>query len=65
MDSRELLVRRELEKVYQDLNIAYECCLYSKLKADERFMRIIQLIFEIKEKTNLLKMIIKENYIIL
>ena len=49
MDLRELLVRRELEKVYQDLNIAYESCPYSMLKVDERFIKIIQLIFEIKE----------------
>ena len=65
MDLTELLVRRELEKVYQDLNVVYESCPYSVLKVDERFIKIIQLLFEIKEKTNLLKMIIKENYIIL
>ena len=25
MDFRELLLRRELEKIYQELNIIYEC----------------------------------------
>ena len=59
MDLRELLVRRELEKVYQELNVSYEYCPYSMLKENKRFIRIIQLLLEINEKSCLLKKLVR------
>ena len=59
MDSRELFVKGELEKVYQELNVSYEYCPYSMLKENKRFIRIIQLLLKINEKSCLLKKLVR------
>ena len=59
MDSRELFVKGELEKVYQELKVSYEYCPYSMLKENKRFIRIIQLLLEINEKACLLKKLVR------
>ena len=59
MVQEKLFVKGELEKVYRDLNVAYEYCPYSMLKENKRFIRIIQLLFEINEKSCLLKKLVR------
>ena len=65
MSIRSKFVKEELEKVYNLLNIAYEHCPYSNLEDDKRFLNICELLFEINEKANVLRQVVKGSYLIL
>lgn len=62
MSLREKFVKNELEKIYQVLNNSHEFCLHSMLKDDRRFLKIFELLFEINDKANVLRQVVKGNY---
>ena len=64
MSLREKFVKGELEKIYQHLNASYEYCPYSMLQ-DKIFLKIFELLFEINDKANLLRQVVKGSYLIL
>lgn len=39
-------MKRELEKIYQQLNVSYEHCPYSQLENEKKFLKIVELLFE-------------------
>ena len=65
MKSREKFVKgAKLEKIYNWLNVCYEYCPYSRLEDDKRFVKIFKLLFEISEKADLLRQVIKRSYFV-
>lgn len=65
MNTREKFVRDELEKIYQVLNVSYEYLPYSRLQDDKKFFKIFELLFEIRDKSNVLRQVVKGSYLIL
>lgn len=65
MSLRERFVKSELEKIYQQSSVAYDYALYSQLEDDKIFFKIFELLFEINEKANLLRQIVKGSWLIL
>ena len=65
MNSRVQFVQGELEKIYQQLNVSYDYTPYSQLENDKRFLKIFEVLFEIKDKANLLRQVVKGSYLIL
>ena len=65
MNTREKFVRDELEKIYQVLNTTYEYCPYSMLQDDKRFLKIFEILFELNNKPNVLRQVVKGSYLIL
>ena len=60
MESRVLFMKGEIKRLKQILNVSYEHSSYSSvLDDDERFIKIIQLLFEINEKVITLKRLTK------
>lgn len=64
MSSREKFVKGEIEKIYYKLNVSYDHCPYSMLQDDKRLAKIFELRFEINEKANSLREIVKGSYLI-
>ena len=66
MSLREKFVKNELEKIYQILNNSYEFCPHSMLQDDRRFLRkYLNYFFKINDKANILRQVVKGNYLIL
>ena len=65
MNTRQKFVRDELEKIYQVLNVSYEYLPYSRLQDDKKFFKIFELLFEIRDKSNVLRQVVKGSYLIL
>lgn len=65
MNSREKFVKGELKKIYNQLIIVYEYCPYVILHDDKRFSKIFEVLFEINEKANILRGIVKGSYLVL
>lgn len=65
MNTREKFVKEELEKIYQVLNISYEYLPYSRLQDDKRFLKIFELLFELNNKADVLRQVVKGSYIII
>ena len=60
MESRVLFMKGEIKRLKQILNVSYEYSSYSSaLDDEERFIKIIQLRFEINEKVITLKRLTK------
>ena len=63
MSTRSNFVKSELQKIYNNLNTSYENAGYFRMENDTRFIKIIDLLMEISEKSNTLANIIKGNYL--
>ena len=63
MTTRSNFVQSELQKIYNDLNMSYENAVHFRMENDSRFIKIFELIMELKEKTIILNNIIKGNYL--
>ena len=48
MTSRTSFIKSELEKIYNLLNESFEYAVFAKLEDNRKFMRIIELLIEIK-----------------
>ena len=63
MSTRSNFIKSELEKIYNNLNMSFNFADHSRLENDSRFMKVFDLLMEIKEKSNTLNNLIKRNYL--
>ena len=63
MNNRSNFVKVELQKIYDNLNMSYEYVDLSRLEKDGKFIKIIELLMEINEKSINLKNLVKDNYL--
>ena len=64
MTSRSNFVKDELEKIYNLLNESFENANYTRLVDNRKFIRIIELLMEISEKSNTLQQVVKGSYFV-
>ena len=64
MSTRVDFVKSELNELYNLLNESFEYVNIARLKNDERFKKIFEVLMEIKEEAGLLCRMIKGNYLI-
>ena len=63
MTTRSNFVKSELQKIYNFLNVSYEYADYARLENDTRFIKIFELLMEIRDKSNTLNKVVKGNYL--
>ena len=63
MSTRSIFVKSELDNTYNNLKMSYENTTFCRMENDTRFLKIFELIMELKEKTIRLNNIIKGNYL--
>ena len=63
MSTRSILVKSELDNIYNNLKMSYENTTFYRMENDTPFLKIFELIMELKEKTIILNNIIKGNYL--
>ena len=63
MNNRSNFVKVELQKIYNNLNSSYEYVDLSRLENDKKFIKIIELLMEINDKSIELKNVLKNNYL--
>ena len=63
MSTRSNFVKSELEKIYNNLNMSFNFTDHSRLENDSKFIKVFELLMELKEKSNTLNNIIKGNYL--
>ena len=59
MTSRVNLVKSEIEKIYNKLNVSFEYAEYARLENDNRFIKIFELLMELSEKSNNLRQVVR------
>ena len=62
MSARANFVKSELEKIYNNLNESYEYASIARLENDGRFSKIFEILMEVKDKSDLLKRVVKVNH---
>ena len=62
MTARSNFLKSELSKTYNLLNISFEYADLFRLEDQNRFIRIFDLLMEIRDKSENLKNIVKGNY---
>ena len=63
MSSRTNFLKSEIEKIYNFLNVSYEYAEHSRLENDNKFVKVFELVMEIREKSSKLNNIVKGNYL--
>ena len=63
MNNRSNFVKVELQKIYDNLNSSYEYVDLSRLENDKKFIKVIELLMEINDKSITLKNVLKNNYL--
>ena len=63
MSTRSIFVKSELDNIYNNLKMSYENTTFYRMENDTPFLKIFELIMELKEKTIILNNIIKGNYL--
>ena len=63
MNNRSNFVKVELQKIYDNLNSSYEYVDLSRLENDKKFIRVIELLMEINDRSIELKNVLKNNYL--
>ena len=63
MNNRSNFVKVELQKIYDNLNSSYEYVDLSRLENDKKFIKIIELLMEINDKSINLKNVVINNYL--
>ena len=62
MSARGNFVKSELTKIYNLLNESYEYSNIARLENDNRFIKIFEILIEMKDKSDLLRRVVKGNY---
>ena len=62
MSTRANFVKSELNKIYNLLNESYENANIARLENDNRFIKIFEILTEMKDKSDLLRRVVKVNY---
>ena len=65
MSTRSNFLKSELQKIYDNLNLSYEYADLARLENGEKFVKVFELLMEISEKSNKLKNVVRNNYMIL
>ena len=63
MSTRSNFLKRELQKIYNNLNMSFEYADFARLENDARFIKIFELLMEISEKSSKLNKVVKGNYL--
>ena len=64
MTTKSNFVKSELEKIYNLLNESFEYAVFARLGgANGKFIRIIELLIEISEKSNTLQQVVKGSFV--
>ena len=63
MSTRSNFLKRELQKIYNNLNMSFEYADFARLENDARFIKIFELLKEISEKSSKLNKVVKGNYL--
>ena len=63
MSSRSNFVKGELEKIYSNLNMSFTFTDHCRLENDNKFIKVFEMLMEIKEKSIILNSMIKDNYL--
>ena len=63
MSNRSEFVKNELTEIYNMLNISFEYADLARLEDQNRFVKIFDLLMEIRYKSNTLKNIVKGNFV--
>ena len=63
MSTRSNFLKSELQQIYNFLNVSYEYADFARLENDTRFIKIFELLMEIREKSNTLNKVVKGNYL--
>ena len=63
MSTRSNFLKRELQKIYNNLNMSFEYADFARLENDARFIKIFELLIEISEKSSKLNKVVKGNYL--
>ena len=63
MSTRSIFVKSELDNIYNSLKMSYENTTFYRMENDTPFLKIFELIMELKEKTIILNNIIRGNYL--
>ena len=63
MSTRSNFLKSELQKIYNNLNMSFEYADYARLENDARFIKIFELLMEIRDKSNTLNKVVKGNYL--
>ena len=63
MTTRCNFLKSELQKIYNNLNMSYEYAELSRLENDTKFIKVFELLMEIKDKSNTLNNVVKGNYL--
>ena len=62
MSTRTNFLKSELEKIYNLLNESYEYANIARLENDGRFSKIFEILMEMKDKSDLLRRVVKVNH---
>ena len=63
MNNRSNFVKVELQKIYNNLNSSYEYVDLSRLENDKKFIKVVELLMEINDKSINLNNHLKNNYL--
>ena len=61
--TRSNFIKSELEKIYNLLKESFEYAFLDRLGDNRKFIRIIDLLIEISEKSNTLKQVVKGSFV--
>ena len=64
MKSRSNFIKSELNNIYNLLNVSFEYADFARLEDQNRFIKIFELLMEIREKSDTLQQIVKGSYFI-
>ena len=64
MTARSNFLKSELEKIYNLLNVSFEYADFARLENDNRFIKVIELLMEISEKSSTLRQVLKGSYFV-
>ena len=64
MSTRANFVKSELNKIYNLLNESFEYANIARLENDHRFIKIFEILMEMKDKSDLLCRLVKSKYLL-
>ena len=64
MEYRAKFLKRELNNICNSLNESFEYVDYARLEENRRFIKIFELLMEIREKSDLLLKVVKGIYFV-
>ena len=59
MTTRSNFIKSELSKIYNLLDLSFEHADYAELEDDNRFIKIFEILMEMKDKSDLLRRVVK------